>query len=95
MPESTAKLLGPVCLGFLGAFGPFKSQKKLPEAKSHELLGFWLVGAVLLLESPKANCLKMAKSSNKQGLKLLLSSELLSQDEKRNVTTEEIGNTIP
>jgi len=53
------------------AFEPFKSQKapgsQKPEAHYNELLGFWLMGAVWLLESPKASSLKVAKSSNKQG----------------------------
>jgi len=53
------------------AFGSSKSQKALgsqkPEAHYSELLGFWLMGAVWLLESPKASSLKVPKSSNKQG----------------------------
>jgi hypothetical protein len=58
VPESTAKLLG-----LPGSFWTFQKPKKLPEAKSHELLGFWLMGAVLLLESPKASSLKMTNCS--------------------------------
>jgi len=56
---------------WVSAFEPFKSQKapgsQKPEAHYNELLGFWLMGAVWLLESPKASSLKVAKSSNKQG----------------------------
>jgi hypothetical protein len=44
------KDIGPVCLGFLGAFGPqllnLSKAKKLPEAKSQKLIivCFWAFG---------------------------------------------------
>jgi len=53
----------PCLFGLPRSFWTF--QKPKSSEKASELLGFWLLGAVWLLESPKASSPKVAKSSNK------------------------------
>ena len=59
--------LDPVCFQLHESFDlSFRTfQKPKSSEKASELLGFWLLGAVWLLESPKASSPKVAKSSNK------------------------------